>query len=144
MGYRWYLANNVKPLFPFGFGLSYSSFAKSGLKVGRPQGRSGAIRGVLRVRNTGHADGTEIPQPYLALPAAANEPSYRLAGFDRIDLKAGRSRTVRVVVDPGSIERPPSYWDTNTPDWMTPSGRFRVLVGRSVTDTPLTGSFRIR
>jgi beta-glucosidase len=144
IGYRWYLANNVKPLFPFGFGLSYSSFTYSDLQVRQPQGRSGVVRVSFRVRNTGHADGAEIPQLYVTLPAVAGEPSQRLAGFQRINLKAGQSRTVRLVIDPLSTERPLSYWDTNTHGWLTPSGKFQVLVGRSVTDTPLTGSFRIR
>jgi beta-glucosidase len=144
MGYRWYIANNVKPLFPFGFGLSYSSFTYSNLKVQEPQGRSGVIRVSFQLSNTGHAEGTEIPQLYLTLPSAAGEPSQRLAGFDRITLKAGQSRTVRLVIDPGSTERPLTFWNTTAHDWMTPRGKFDILVGASVTDTQLTGSFTIR
>jgi len=144
MGYRWYLANDVKPLFPFGFGLSYTSFSYSDLKVDRPHSRSGAVNVSFRIRNVGRATGTEVPQLYLKLPAAANEPSQRLTGFDRITLKPGQSRTVRLVIDPGSTERPLSFWNTTTHDWTTPRGDFNVLVGRSVADTPLTGTFSIR
>ena len=143
MGYRWYLANNVKPLFPFGFGLSYSSFDYSDLQVSGPHGRPGAVDVSFRVRNTGSVTGTEIPQLYLSLPAAAGEPSQRLVGFDRVTLKAGQSTTVRLVIDPASTERPLSFWDTATHAWRTPTGRFGVVVGASVTDTRLTGSFQV-
>jgi beta-glucosidase len=140
IGYRWYLANNVKPLFPFGFGLSYTSFTYSDLKVGKPHGRSGVVDLTFRIRNTGNAAGTEIPQLYLSLPAAAAEPAPRLVGFDRITLKAGQSRTVRLTIDPDSTERPMSYWNTTKHDWTKPTGAFGVLVA----DTRVAGSFTIR
>ncbi len=144
MGYRWYLANGVKPLFPFGFGLSYSSFAYSGLKVTGPHGRSGKVEVSFKVTNVGRLTGTEVPQLYLTLPAAADEPSQRLTGFDRVSLRPGQSRTVRLVVDPATTDRPLSVWDTGTHTWRIPTGRYRVLVGRSVDGTALTGSFNVR
>jgi beta-glucosidase len=143
MGYRWYLANHVKPLFPFGFGLSYSAFDYSHLRVSGPHGRPGTVDVSFRVRNTGEVSGTEIPQLYLSLPAAAGEPSQRLVGFDRVTLKAGQSATVRLIIDPASTERPLSFWDTATHAWRTPTGRFGVVVGGSVTDNRLSGSFQV-
>jgi len=144
MGYRWYLANNVKPLFPFGFGLSYSSFAYSDLEIDRPRSRTGAVNVSFRIRNTGHSTGTEIPQLYLELPGEAGEPAPRLAGFDRITLRAGQARTVRLALDPQSTERPLSYWNTTTHDWSIPRGTYSVLIGKSAGDIPLTGGFTIR
>ena len=143
VGYRWYLANHVTPLFPFGFGLSYSSFEYSDLRVSGPHGRPGTVDVSFRVRNTGEVSGTEIPQLYLSLPAAAGEPSQRLVGFDRVTLKAGQSTTVRLVIDPASTERPLSFWDSATHAWRIPSGRFGVVVGGSVTDNRLAGSFEV-
>jgi beta-glucosidase len=95
----------------------------------------------FRVRNTGAVTAAEVPQLYLRLPAAAAEPSQRLAGFDRVTLKPGQSRTVKLRIDPGSTQRPLSFWDTATHAWRIPTGEFGVLVAASVTDTRLTGSF---
>jgi beta-glucosidase len=144
MGYRWYLANHVRPLFPFGFGLSYSSFAYSDIHVKGPHGRHGRVEVSFRISNTGKVVATEVPQLYLTLPATAGEPSRRLVGFDRVSLDPGHSRTVRLVIDPASTERPLSFWDSTTHAWQTPSGRYGVAVGRSASDIRLAGSFRLR
>ncbi len=84
---------------------------------------------------------TEIPQLYLTLPAAAREPAPRLAGFDRITLTPGQSRTVRLLIDPNTTPRPLSYWNTTTHAWSTPVGRYGVSVGASATDPRLAGGF---
>jgi beta-glucosidase len=144
MGYRWYLANGVKPLFPFGFGLSYTSFQYQHLHVSAPHGHSKAVTVSFRVRNTGHVIGTEVPQVYLTLPNSAGEPSRRLAGFDRVTLRPGASANVRVVLDPSSTDHPLSVWDTASHAWRTPPGRFGVQVGSSVSNLPLSGSFTVR
>lgn len=143
MGYRWYLANHVAALFPFGFGLSYTTFAYSHLRVRNvPKGRGG-ITITFRIRNTGRVTGSEVPQLYVNLPASANEPAVRLANFDRVTLRPGQSTTVRMVLDPGSTQRPLSIWDTGTHDWRIPTGSYGVIVGSSVADPRLTASFTV-
>jgi beta-glucosidase len=144
MGYRWYLANHVEPLFPFGFGLSYSSFSYGDIHVNGPHGQSGEIQVSFRIRNTGKVTASEVPQLYLTLPAAAAEPSRRLVGFDRVTLKPGQSRTIHLRIDPVGTERPLSFWDTSSHAWRIPSGDFGVLVGASATDIRLTGRFTWR
>ncbi len=143
MGYRWYLANGVKPLFPFGFGLSYSSFVYGGLQVTGPHGRSRNVEVSFTVKNTGWVTGTEVPQLYLRLPSGADEPSQRLTGFDRVTLRPGQSTRMRLVVDPASTDRPLSVWDSGTHNWRIPTGKYEVLVGSSVSHTLLTGGFTV-
>jgi beta-glucosidase len=144
VGYRWYVANRIKPAFPFGFGLSYTSFRYQHLRVSGPQGPSSAVTVTFRVRNVGPFTGTEVPQIYLTLPNSAGEPSRRLAGFDRVTLEPGATTTVRVVLDPSSIDHPLSIWDTASHSWLTPTGRFSVQVGSSVASLPLSGSFTVQ
>ena len=98
----------------------------------------------FRVRNDGRVTGAEVPQVYLSLPTSAGEPSQRLVGFQRVTLRPGAATTVRVVLDPASTDRPLSVWDTARHSWRTVTGRFTVLVGASVTDRRLSGSFVVR
>lgn len=99
VGYRWYTANHVAPLFTFGYGLSYTSFGEKILGV-RPDGRGGVTVNV-DVRNTGRWSGTQLVELYVKDPAASGEPSQQLKGFQRIALPAGGSR----VVHPPELER---------------------------------------
>jgi beta-glucosidase len=145
VGYRWYLANNVNPLFPFGYGLSYTSFTYDNLHVtSHTNGKNGQVRVSFRVRNTGKVPGSEAPQVYLTLPSDAGEPAKRLVNFDRVDLAPGRSTTVSLVIDPTGTERPLSIWDTGTHAWRTLSGTYTVSVGPSALATSLTDHFEVR
>jgi len=149
MGYRWYEANNVKPLFPFGFGLSYTTFAYSDLSVAStvdpPTGRA-VLTVTYTLTNTGSRQGAEASQVYLTLPAAAGEPSKRLVGFQKVDLAAGTSEHVTVTIDSSASNHPLSYWvpqnDAPVPgwskgSWSTSAGDYVVHVGGSSADTPL-------
>jgi beta-glucosidase len=129
VGYKWYESQKKPVLFPFGFGLSYTSFAYSGLKVA-----GGSV--TFTVKNTGLRDGTEIAEVYAKLPASAGEPWKRLAGWQRVDLAAGESRTVTIKTEPLTLK----VWDETAHHWMSPEGKVEVMVGPSSAELPLTGN----
>jgi len=149
VGYRWYEAHNVVPLFPFGFGLSYTTFAYSGLSVATTTGQSGqpVLNVTYTITNTGNREGAEASQVYVTLPVAAGEPSKRLVGFQKLDLAPGASQAVTVTIDAAASNHPFSYWvpqnDAPVPgwgngSWSTAAGDYTISVGGSSADTPLT------
>src|SRR6185437_9045005 len=146
VGYRWFEANGVTPLFPFGFGLSYTTFAYSGLSVANttdPQTGNAVLSVAYTITNTGTRPGAEVSQVYLTLPPAAGEPSKRLVGFQRVNLDPGASQSVTVTIDSSAPNHPLSYFqpDPNGTwadgNWSTPEGTYTVLVGGSSANTPL-------
>ena len=152
VGYRWYEANNVTPVFPFGFGLSYTTFAYSDLAVAtRVERRTGNVRLRVsyRITNTGNVRGAEASQVYLTLPAVAGEPSKRLAGLEKVNLRPGASRLVTVIIDSSAPNHPLSYFhpDENGTwadgDWLTPAGDYTIHVGTSSADTPLQATVNL-
>jgi beta-glucosidase len=155
IGYRWYEANHVTPAFPFGFGLSYTTFSYSGLSVVPtvdPESKRNVYAVTYTITNTGRRDGAEASQVYLTLPAAANEPSKRLVGFQKVDLMPGESQQVTITLDPAAANHPLSYWlpDNNKPapgwgqgKWVTARGDYIVQVGSSSANTPLTQTITV-
>ncbi|WP_205649358.1 glycoside hydrolase family 3 C-terminal domain-containing protein [Agromyces sp. LHK192] len=142
VGYKWYDEQGIDPLFEFGYGLSYTSFEYADLSVATTtDAATGAVSTTVSftVTNTGERDGSEIPQVYLDLPDAADEPGKRLVGFDRIDLAAGESRTVEVVVDSSASNQPYSIWDVDADAWTIVDGSYGVAVGASSRDLRLEG-----
>jgi beta-glucosidase len=140
VGYRWYDANDVTPLFPFGFGLSYTQFAFSGLSVSRPVvDGTQDVRVSAVVTNTGHRAGSDVAQLYLGDPASSGEPPRELAGFQRVSLAPGQSARVSFVVTP----QEESWWDDSANGWTQTAGAYRVYVGDSsaLAGLPLQGSF---
>jgi beta-glucosidase len=146
MGYRWYEANGVEPLFPFGFGLSYTTFEYSDLSVSPrldPKTGHAVLTVTYNITNTGSRRGAEASQVYVTLPPAAGEPSKRLAGFQRVNLDPGTTQSVTVTIDSSAPNHPLSYFqpDPNGTwadgNWVTPEGSYTVLVGGSSADTPL-------
>jgi beta-glucosidase len=132
VGYKWYDAEKKAVLFPFGHGLSYTTFGYSDLKVA-----GGANTTVtFTLKNTGSRDGVEIAQVYAALPASANEPPKRLVGFSRINLKAGESRQVTVPIDSKYL----SIYDEAASGWKVVPGSYTFLVGGSSQALPLTAT----
>jgi beta-glucosidase len=131
MGYRWYDAKNIAPMFEFGYGLSYTHFAYSGLSVAHLPG--GLIDVSFNVRNDGRMAGAEVPQVYLGVPYQG-EPPRRLVGWDKVGLNPGESRRVHLVVTP----RMQSVWDTTNNRWLYVPGS-TVYVGASSRDIRLQG-----
>ncbi len=146
MGYRWYEANNVEPVFPFGFGLSYTTFEYSGLSVA-PSVNPATGHAILTVEytitNTGSRRGAEASQVYLTLPLVAGEPSKRLVGFQKVDLAPGASQSVTIKIDSSASNHPLSYFRPSQKgtwadgNWVMPPGSYTVHVGTSAADTPL-------
>jgi beta-glucosidase len=128
VGYRWFQAKDKTPLFPFGFGLSYSSFDYRNLKAD-PEAKS--VR--FGVHNTGSRAGDEIAEVYVTLPGSAGEPFRKLAGWKRVSLAPGAVQTVEIALDPLYL----SIYSTEKDAWQRPGGAFLIEVGGSSVDLPL-------
>jgi beta-glucosidase len=129
-GYKWFDSENKQPLFPFGFGLSYTSYRYADLHVD-----AAAKTATFTVQNTGQRAGTEIAEVYVQLPAEAKENFRRLAGWQRIPLSPGESRKVTVAMEPLAL----AVFNEPADDWQWLGGEYNVSVGSSSRDLPLTG-----
>ncbi len=139
VGYRGYDHLHRKPLFPFGFGLSYTSFAFSGLQVS-PHG-PGLATVSFMVRNTGNVAGATVAQLYVGAKALKiDRPEKELKGFDRVLLQPGQSRTVSLELAPRDF----AYFDTEAGEWQAGAGQYAIRVGDSSGTLPLEGEFSIR
>jgi beta-glucosidase len=131
VGYRWFDKQGVEPLFPFGFGLSYSDFKYSDLKVAKAA--DGGLDVSVKVKNVSKVKGDEVPQVYLDAPEQRPEGVQfavrTLAAFDRVTLLAGETREVAMHVAPRSLE----YWSMAESKWVRAAGR-KVEVGSSSRD----------
>jgi len=136
VGYKWFDAEDKKPAFPFGFGLSYTSFAYSGLKA---QGGT-SLDVSFVVRNTGKVAGKEVAQVYLSLPASAKEPPKRLIGWEKVALQPGESKTVTLKIDPLYL----SVFDEASERWMIVPGEYRVMAGPSSATLPLVAVVNLK
>jgi beta-glucosidase len=133
VGYRWYDAQEKSPAYEFGYGLSYSTFAYSGLSV-NPD-----FSVAFDLANTSDVAGVEVAQLYLEFPPSAGEPAKRLAGWARVELKPGERRRVRITPDPYAL----AVWDSDADAWQRPSGRYRVHVGASSRILPLVQDLEV-
>jgi beta-glucosidase len=134
VGYRWFQEKSLKPLFPFGFGLSYTHFDYVKLKVD-----ADAKSVSFQLSNTGAQAGDEIAEVYVTLPNAAGEPFRKLAGWKRVSLAAGASQTVEIALDPLYL----SIYSTEKNAWGRPAGDFLIEVGGSSAKLPLRQTLRL-
>ncbi|HEX4061043.1 MAG TPA: glycoside hydrolase family 3 C-terminal domain-containing protein [Streptosporangiaceae bacterium] len=140
VGYRWYDANNVPPLFPFGYGLSYTTFGYSDLRIGQAKVSGISTEQVTAtVTNTGTRTGSDVAQLYLGDPAGTGEPPRQLVGYQRVTLAPGQSTQATFDVTP----RDTWWWDQAGGGWSQTAGTYRVYVGDSSAPAslPLQGSF---
>lgn len=135
VGYKWFESEHLEPLFPFGFGLSYTTYAYSNLSVDR-----GGHKATLTVRNTGQRAGTEIAEVYAVLPKASGEDYKRLVGFQRVKLAPGQSKTVTIDLNKLCL----SIYDAEKDAMVRIPGTYTVYAGPSSADTPLKASFVVK
>ncbi|MFD5752508.1 glycoside hydrolase family 3 C-terminal domain-containing protein [Streptomyces sp. NPDC127033] len=143
VGYKWYDEEGIEPLYPFGYGLSYTTYSYDNLHAKLRKGAGGAkdrIEVSFTVTNTGRRTGTETSQVYLTLPSSSGEPGKRLVSFRQTELKPGEHRRITLTVDGGSADHPLSIWDTGQGTWTVPKGKFTVQVGSSSRDLQIRGS----
>lgn len=136
VGYRAYEAQHRRPLFPFGFGLSYTTFAMSDLHV-EPQ--ADAVKVFFRVTNTGTREGAEVAQLYLTYPPidGGNEPPHQLRGFAKLSLAPGEGQQIQLTLHPRDM----SWWSEKMHAWQQAKGEFTVDIGDSSANTPLEARF---
>ena len=158
VGYRYYDASNETPMFPFGYGLSYTNFSYSHLAITPQQVENTAsnpgptscgcngqssrqVTVSATVTNTGKVAGSDVAQLYLGDPASASEPPRQLKGFQKVTLQPGQSTTVRFDLTGHDL----SYWDSAASGWVLPDGRYGVYVGDSsaLAGLPLRGGFDV-
>ena len=135
VGYKWFEATNQQPLFPFGYGLSYTTYAYSNLKVD-----DAARTAHFTIRNTGKTAGTEIAQVYVALPATAGENYKRLSAWQRVKLAPGESKDVTLPLHPLSL----TVFDTDKNGWQLLPGDYTITAGPSSSETPLKATLHVQ
>ncbi|MBN2189819.1 MAG: glycoside hydrolase family 3 C-terminal domain-containing protein [Candidatus Aureabacteria bacterium] len=139
IGYRWYDTKNIEPLFPFGHGLSYTTFKYGNLKINKGSGDVAATA-ALDITNTGNRAGAEVVQLYIQDPECSVErPAKELKGFEKVSLKPGETKTVEFKL----TKRALSFYDIKSKSWVAEPGTFNVLVGSSSRDIRQEGSFEL-
>lgn len=142
VGYRWAEKKNIKPLFPFGHGLSYTTYAYGKVTADKKQMNAGdKITFSVKVKNTGKRDGQEIVQLYINdVKSSLERPVKELKGFEKVALKAGEEKTVTFTVDKSAL----SYFDDKKHDWVAEPGDFEAIIGASSSDIKSKVKFELK
>ena len=142
VGYRWYSTKEIPVQFPFGHGLSYTTFEYSNAKAAKPSMKAnGTLMVSVDVANTGDIDGAEVVQLYIADPESSiDRPAKELKGFEKVWLKAGEKKTVTFEIDAEDL----SYFDADKHAWVAEPGEFQALIGRSSEDLKAAVSFQLK
>lgn len=135
VGYRYYEKKQLAPLFPFGFGLSYTSFAYTGIEISCCEiSEHETLTVSVTVKNVGSLAGKETVQVYVRdKESTVSRPEKELKGFVKVSLASNEEKTVSIILD----KRAFAFWDEEASDWQVESGEFEILVGGSSADTPL-------
>ena len=135
VGYRYWTTTGKHPLYPFGFGLSYTTFRFSNLKAPATAASGSDVTVSFDVTNTGGVEGAEVAELYVSDPSAkAQRPERELKGFEKVRLAAGETKRVSLTLDARAF----SYWDDAAHKWTIDAGKFVIRVGDSSENTPLT------
>ena len=142
VGYRWYDTREIPVQFPFGHGLSYTTFEYSNAKAAKPSmTASGTLKVSVDVENTGDYDGAEIVQLYIADPESSiDRPAKELKGFEKVYLKTGEKKTVTFEIDAEDL----SWFDADNHEWVAEPGEFQALFARSAGDVRTMVSFQLK
>ncbi len=141
VGYRYFDKQNIKPLFPFGHGLSYTTFRYSNLQVSPATiPTTGAVKVTMDLKNTGSLIGSEVVQLYLGFPSEASEPPRQLKGFHKVSLRPGQTQRVTFTISSQEF----SFWSAGLRRWSAYPGSYHIMVGASSSDIRLTGSFQVK
>jgi beta-glucosidase len=141
VGYRWFDAKNIDPLFPFGHGLSYTRFQYSGLKLVEGQkSKDPALTIEFELTNTGAREGAEVAQIYVQdVQSSLPRPLRELKGFRKVFLKAGEKQTLSIALGRSAF----AFYDPAKKAWIAEKGDFKIAVGSSSRDIRLAGNFRL-
>lgn len=139
VGYRWFQAQNIKPLFGFGYGLSYTTFDIGDVAVTAPDVADKPVTVTATVTNTGAVAGAEVVQVYLGVPVAGQPPK-RLVGFQKVFLEPGASKAVTITIDPAATNHPFGVWDYGAQGFVIKPGNYTVYVGNSADDPSHTST----
>ena len=133
VGYRWYSTRHITPMFPFGYGLSYTTFAFSHLAVA-PWPPAATVTVSASVTNTGRGRAPTWPRSTWATRPSTGEPAEQLKGFQRVQLRPGQTRRVSFALDRSAF----AWWNPQTSGWAVTPGDYGVMVGDSSASLPLT------
>jgi beta-glucosidase len=142
VGYKWFDATGKQPLFPFGFGMSYTTFAISNLQLTPGTPTTNGFQVSFNLQNTGNVAGAEVVQVYLGFPLGLGEPPRRLVGWKKVSLATGTQQAITIAVNASDSSHPLSIWSNG---WMIPNGDYTVYVGNSSAphDLAVAGTFHV-
>lgn len=142
VGYRWHENKKIKPLFPFGHGLSYTTFKYGAVTIDKKQvTQDGKVTVSVKVTNTGKCEGAEVVQLYIAdVKSSLPRPVKELKGFEKVDLKAGEEKTVSFTIDKTAL----SFFDDKKHVWVAEPGDFQAIIGASSQDIKGTATFTLK
>lgn len=143
VGYKWYDSKGLTPLFPFGFGLSYTTFSITNPQLSATvAGNSSSFQVTFDLQNTGSRSGAEVAQVYLGLPTSTGEGK-RLVGWQKVSLTPGQQQSGTIQVNATDSSHPLSYWDVSSHGWVVASGTYTVYLGDSSRNLTVVGTFQV-
>jgi len=142
VGYKWFDSKGITPLFPFGYGLSYTTFSITNPELIVNTGSSQGVQVSFQLQNTGTRSGSEVAQVYLELPTSTSEVR-RLVGWQKVFLNPGQQQAITVQVNAADSSHPLSYWDTGLHAWSIASGTYKMYLGNSSANALAIGTFQM-